>query len=82
MKMIFFELKKYVLKPSVLAFLALFAILNFVKFFEIYYYFGGRWAITGTNSMSEGFEKFYPVYGGEITEEKINGLKTELAHAQ
>lgn len=83
MKMIFFELKKYVLKPSVLAFLALFAVLNFVKFFEIYYYFGGgRWAVTGTDSISEGFEKLYPVYGGEITEEKINGLKTELALAQ
>ena len=83
MKMIFFELKKYVLKPSVLAFLALFAVLNFIKFFEIYYYFGGgRWEVTGTDSISAGFEKLYPIYGGRITEEKINGLKAELALAQ
>ncbi|MDE6724197.1 MAG: hypothetical protein K2J79_01190 [Ruminiclostridium sp.] len=54
-----------------------------MKFFEIYYYFGGgRWAVTGTDSISEGFEKLYPVYGGEITEEKINGLKAELVLAQ
>lgn len=83
MKMISFELKKYVLKPSVVGFLILFAILNFVKFFEIYFYFGGgRWAVTGTDAISEGFEKLYPVYGGKITSEKIDGLKAELASAR
>lgn len=81
--MIFFELKKYILKPSILAFIVFFAILNAVKFFEIYYYFGGgRSTVAGTNSMSEGFEKLYPIYGGEITDKKIDGLKDELAAAQ
>ncbi len=83
MKMISFELKKYVLKPSVLAFLVFFTILNFVKFFEIYYYFGGgRFAVSGYNSMAEGYEKLYRIYGGEITQEKIDSMKAEYAEAR
>lgn len=83
MKMIFFELKKYVFKPSVFAFLAVFVILNFVKFFEIYFYFGGgRYALTGDNSMAEGYEELYRTYGGEITLEKFDAMKAEYAEAQ
>lgn len=85
MKMISFELKKYVLKPSVLAFLILFAVINLVKFFEIYYYFDSRKsasAIFVHNSVSEGYEKLYRAYGGEITQEKIDSIKSEYAAAQ
>lgn len=83
MKMISFELKKYVLKPSVLAFALLFVFINLVKFFEIYYYFGGgRSAVAGYNSMSEGYDKVYSIYGGEITQEKIDGINAEYAEAQ
>lgn len=83
MKMISFELKKYVLKPSVLAFVLLFAFINLVKFFEIYYYFGGgQYAVAGYNSLSEGYNKVYSVYGGKITREKIDGINAEYAKAQ
>lgn len=83
MKMISFELKKYVLKPSVLAFALLFVFINLVKFFEIYYYFGGgRSAVAGGDSISEGFDKLYPIYGGKITQEKIDGINAEYAEAQ
>lgn len=83
MKMISFELKKYVLKPSVLAFVLLFIFINLVKFFEIYYYFGGgRSAVAGYNSLTEGYNKIYSIYGGEITREKINGINGEYAEAQ
>lgn len=83
MKMIFFELKKYVFKPSVLAFLVVFAILNFVKFFEIYCFFGGgRYALIGDDSMGEGYKVLYRTYGGEITSEKIDAMKAEYAEAQ
>lgn len=82
MKMISFELKKYVLKPSILAFVLLFVFINLVKFFEIYYYFGGgRYAIAG-NSIAEGYDKLYPIYGGKITQEKIDGINAEYAEAQ
>ncbi len=83
MKMIAFEMKKYVLKPSVLAFVLLFVFINLVKFFEIYYYFGGgRSVVAGYNSMSEGYNKVYSIYGGEITQEKIDGINAEYAEAQ
>lgn len=83
MKMISFELKKYVLKPSVLAFALLFVFINLVNFFEIYYYFGGgRSAVAGSDSISEGFDKLYPIYGGKITQEKIDGINAEYAEAQ
>lgn len=83
MKMISFELKKYVLKPSVLAFALLFVFINLVNFFEIYYYFGGgRSAVAGSDSISEGFDKLYPIYGGKITQEKIGGINAEYAEAQ
>ncbi len=83
MKMISFELKKYVLKPSVLAFLMLFAVLNLVKFFEIYYYFGGgRSVVAGYNSTEKGYKTLYQIYGGKITAEKIDGIKAEYAEAQ
>lgn len=83
MKMISFELKKYVLKPSVLAFALLFVFINLVNFFEIYYYFGGgRSAVAGGDSISEGFDKLYPIYGGKITQEKIDGINAEYAEAQ
>lgn len=83
MKMISFELKKYVLKPSILAFILLFVFINLVKFFEIYYYFGGgQYAVSGYNSVEEGFDKLYPIYGGKITQEKIDGINAEYAEAQ
>lgn len=83
MKMISFELKKYVLKPSILAFALLFVFINLVKFFEIYYYFGGgQYAVSGYNSISEGFDKVYSIYGGKITQEKIDGINAEYAEAQ
>ncbi|MDE6728649.1 MAG: ABC transporter permease subunit [Oscillospiraceae bacterium] len=82
MKMISFELKKYVLKPSILAFALLFIFINLVKFFEIYYYFGGgRYEVAGDASIS-GFDKLYPIYGGKITQEKIDGINAEYAEAQ
>lgn len=85
MKMISFELKKYVLKPSILAFILLFVFINLVKFFEIYYYYyyfgGGRYEVAGDASIS-GFDKLYPIYGGKITQEKIDGINTEYAEAQ
>lgn len=83
MKMISFELKKYVLKPSILAFALLFVFINLVKFFEIYYYFGGgRYAVGGHDAVSEGFDKIYSIYGGRITQEKIDGINAEYAEAQ
>ena len=83
MKMLLFELKKYVLKPSVIVFLALFAIVNFVKFFEIYYYFGGgRYSVSGTDNISAGYDVLYAKYGGSITQEKINGIIAEYYEAQ
>ncbi len=83
MKMIAFEMKKYVLKPSVLAFVLLFVFINLVKFFEIYYYFGGgRSMVAGYNSMSVGYNKVYSIYGGEITQEKIDGINAEYTEAQ
>lgn len=83
MKMIFFEMKKYVLKPSVLAFVLLFVFINLVKFFEIYYYFGnGRSAVAGYTAISDGYDKVYSTYGGIITNEKIDGINAEYAQAQ
>jgi len=83
MKMIFFEMKKYVLKPSVLAFVLLFVFINLVKFFEIYYYFGnGRSAVAGYTAISDGYDKVYSTYGGKITKEKIDGINAEYAQAQ
>lgn len=83
MKMLLFELKKYVLKPSVIVFVVIFAVVNFVKFFEIYYYFGGgRYSVSGTDNISAGYAELYLKYGGEITQEKIDGIKTEYAEAQ
>ena len=83
MKMFFFELKKYVLKPSVIAFVLLFVFINLVKFFEIYYYFGGgRSAVAGYNSLSDGYNKLYSLYGGKITQEKIDSINAEYAEAQ
>lgn len=72
-----------VLKPSVLAFALLFVFINLVKFFEIYYYFGGgRYDVAGSNSVSDGYDKLYPTYGGLITREKIGGINAEYAEAQ
>lgn len=81
--MIPFELKKYVLKPSILAFAVLFVLVNLVKFLEIFYYFGGgRGSVAGDSSLSDGYNKLYSVYGGKITQEKIDGINAEYAEAK
>ncbi len=80
--MLRFEFKKYILKPSVPICLVLFILLNFVKFFEVYYYLGGgRYAMADETSAS-AYSEVYEKYGGEITNEKIEGLKAELSAAE
>lgn len=39
--MLKYELKKYILKPSLLICIIVLILLNFVKVFELYYYTGG-----------------------------------------
>ena len=59
-----FELKKYILKPSVAVFILLFLILNICKAFEIYFYFGGgRAVVSGETTISEAQKEIYEKYG-------------------
>lgn len=83
MKILFFELKKYLLKPSVTVCLILFSVVNFVKVFEMYFYFGGgRFEImSGDKQFYAAEDILYEKYGGEITDEKITELKQELEDA-
>lgn len=78
-----FEIKKYILKPSVIAFILLFLILNICKAFEIYFYLGGgRSVVSGETTISEARKEIYEKYGGKITDEKICALKKEAEVAQ
>ena len=43
--MLKYELKKYILKPSLLICIIVLILLNFVKVFELYYYTGGGRAV-------------------------------------
>lgn len=83
MKLVGYEFKKYILKPSVIAFVFLFLILNICKIFEIYFYLGdGRSVVSGETNISEARRELYEKYGGKITDEKINALKKETESAQ
>lgn len=79
--MLKYELKKYILKPSLLICIIVLILLNFVKVFELYYYTGGGRAVLSGNAV-QGTDILYDKYSGKITDEKINGLKTELANAE
>ena len=79
--MLKYELKKYILKPSLLICIIVLVLLNFVKVFELYYYTGGGRAVLSGNAV-QGTDILYDKYSGKITDEKINGLKTELANAE
>lgn len=80
--MILYELKKYILKPSVFICLIIFAVVNFVKFFELYYNFGGGRGQLADNGAGAGVVELYEKYGGIITDEKIAGLKADLDFAE
>ena len=79
--MLKYELKKYILKPSLLICIIVLILLNFVKVFELYYYTGGGRAVLSGNAV-QGTDILYDKYSGKITDKKINGLKTELANAE
>lgn len=83
MKILFFEFKKSVLKPSVIACLLIFSVINFVKFFEMYFYFGGgRFVVSGESTQFLAAEaELYEKYGGVITDPKIEELQQELSDA-
>ncbi|MBQ2799128.1 MAG: ABC transporter permease [Ruminiclostridium sp.] len=81
--MLKYEIKKYILKPSVILCLILFLLLNIGKYFELFYHFdGGRAIVSGYTALSEGESKLYEKYGGLITDEKIEMLKSELKTAE
>lgn len=81
--MLKYEFKKFILKPSVIIVAIIFIMLNFVKFFEMYFYFGGgRGAFSGPDLVKQGENILNQKYGGEITTEKINELQSELQEAK
>ena len=75
--MLKYELKKYILKPSLLICIIVLILLNFVKVFELYYYTGGGRAVLSENAV-QGTDILYDKYSGKITDEKINGLKNRV----
>lgn len=75
------EFKKYILKPSVLICCAIFIAINFVKFYEIYYYLNGGRTNLNFDYLPKGQSEIHALYGGEITDEKIAALKADRAEA-
>ena len=83
MKLFIFELKKYIFKPSILICLVIFALINFVKVFEYYYYFNnGRFAIGNDAALYSAKSELYNIYKGLINDEKIQNLQLDLTKAQ
>ena len=78
--MLKYELKKYILKPSVIICLAVLLLVNLVKVLEIYCQGSGRQILfSGKGRIEISKDVLYEKYGGEITQEKIESLKAELA---
>ena len=82
--MLKYEIKKYILKPSIIISLSVFLLINLVKVLEIYYYTGGGRNVLfgGKDRTVIGEEILYEKYRGEITDEKIEMLKAELKTAE
>lgn len=81
--MLKYELKKYILKPSVIICLAVLLLVNLVKVLEIYCQGSGRQILfSGKGRIEISKDVLYEKYGGEITQEKIESLKAELAVAE
>ena len=72
--MLKYELKKYILKPSLHICIIVLILLNFVKVFELYYYTGGGRAVLSGNAV-QGTDILYDKYSGKITDEKKNDWK-------
>ena len=69
--MLKYELKKYILKPSVIICLAVLLLVNLVKVLEIYCQGSGRQILfSGKGRIEISKDVLYEKYGGEITQEK------------
>ena len=72
--MLWYEIKKLILKPAVIVFLLLFSIINIYKIYE-------HNRTVGFSSSKEeivGLNKIYPKVKGEITQEKIDFINAEI----